>query len=58
MQNATHYAQFTLQAIMWLVILDAFIVMWTMASVAAGDTSVQHIPFWDAQIRFIVDFIK
>ncbi|MDQ3158787.1 MAG: hypothetical protein M3P98_01455 [bacterium] len=39
-----------------LAVMDLGIVMITMMAIMAGD-QVQHIPFWDAQIRFIINAI-
>jgi hypothetical protein len=45
---------FTFQFLAILGAINLLILFWTIAAVAVGDPNVQHIPFWDAQILFIV----
>jgi len=40
-----------------LLLVDLMIVATAMAQIAAG-ISTPHIPFWDAQIKFVVSVIN
>lgn len=44
------------QGLAFLAFADAMIVMVTMLAIAQGE-NVQHVPFWDAQIRFVVSIL-
>lgn len=41
-----------------LALIDSGIVLLLMVAIISGDTGVQHIPFWDAQIKFVVNLIN
>ncbi len=43
---------YVVTAIIVAVLLDLIVVFWSMAAIAQGK-NVQHIPFWDTQIRLI-----
>lgn len=40
-----------------LLLLDVMVVVFTIFAIASGET-VMHVPFWDAQIKFIVSVLS
>lgn len=40
-----------------LVVLDVMIVIFTLIAVASGQY-VPHIPFWDAQMLFVINLLS
>lgn len=48
---------FVLYVLLSLVILDVLILGVTIVAVASG-SEVTHIPFWDSQIKFVVNLLN
>ena len=48
---------FVLGMIAVLLVIDVMILFTMLMGIAAGDPNVVHVPFWDAQIKFIVSFL-
>lgn len=46
--------QYAFAAAVGLFVLDAMLIIFTVTAVMAGDANVQHVPFFDAQIRFLL----
>lgn len=44
------------QTILGLAVVDAMVVFGSMLAIMQGQ-AVQHIPFWDVQIKFIVSIL-
>ncbi len=40
-------------AFIGLAVLDVLLIVLTIAALMTGDSNVQHVPFFDAQIRFL-----
>lgn len=40
------------------IFVDITILFFTIFSIGFGDSGVQHIPFWDAQIAFIINLLS
>lgn len=45
------------KGIVFLFCIDALVVILTMVAIMQGE-NVQHVPFWDMQIRFVIQLIS
>lgn len=54
LRTSISFLQYAFAAAAGLLLLDAMLVIFTVAAVMAGDANVQHISFFDAQIRFLL----
>lgn len=52
-----YITKYIINTILILLIIDMFILFGAMMLIAAGE-SVNNIPFWDAQIRFVIELLS
>lgn len=55
-QESTIFSKI-MDTLVLLLVVDGLIVLFALLAISAGE-SVAHIPFWDAQIKFVINLIS